>query len=101
GSLLFTPYLGFQDFAMLVVAGWLVIRAGANEWQIALLVAGYGLLELCLLVQSAPILVAEVLLLASFIYWTPGHGSADNARLTSHVPIETVANAPLTSEGRN
>ena len=26
GSLLFTPYLGFQDFLMLVVAGWLLLR---------------------------------------------------------------------------
>src|SRR6202040_3529044 len=26
GSLLATPYLGFQDFLMLIVAGWLVLQ---------------------------------------------------------------------------
>ena len=67
GSLLFTPYLGFQDFLMLVVAGWLVLRAGATSWQVALLVVGYGLLELALLVLAVPILLAEALLLLSFL----------------------------------
>ena len=70
GSLLFTPYLGFQDFLMLIVAGWLVIRSGATQWQIALLVVGYVLLELALLVLALPILLAEVLLLGSFA-WRP------------------------------
>jgi hypothetical protein len=73
GSLLFTPYVGFQDFAMLVVAGWLLLRNQASELQVALLVAGYALLELSLLVLSVPILVAEVLLLASMIW--PAHPS--------------------------
>ena len=67
GSLLFTPYLGFQDFLMLVVAGWLVLRAGATTWQVALLVVGYALLELALLVLAVPILLAEALLLLSFL----------------------------------
>src|SRR5205823_8098057 len=39
GSLLFTPYVGFQDFAMLVVAGWLVIRSGATPVQAGIMVA--------------------------------------------------------------
>jgi hypothetical protein len=65
GSLLVTPYLGFQDFLMLVVAGWLVLRAGATQWQVGLLVAGYALLQLALVVLAVPILLAEVLLLAS------------------------------------
>ena len=43
-SLLFTPYVGFQDFAMLVVAGWLLIRSGLTKVQVVLLVAGYALL---------------------------------------------------------
>ncbi len=76
GSLLFTPYVGFQDFAMLVIAGWLVLRTAPSPWQIALLVIGYSLLELCLLVQSVPILLGEVLLLASFIYWSPRAGES-------------------------
>ena len=79
GSLLFTPYVGFQDFAILVVAGWLVLRAGANAWQVALLAAGYALLELALLVLAVPILVAEVLLLASLIYWGPQAGESARA----------------------
>ena len=69
GSLLFTPYLGFQDFLMLFVAGWLVIRAGASAVQVGLLVAGYALLELALVVLAIPILLAELLLLGSLL-WT-------------------------------
>jgi hypothetical protein len=65
GSLLFTPYVGFQDFAMLVVAGWLVIRGGATRVQVALMVAGYALLELALVVLAVPILLAEAALLLS------------------------------------
>ncbi|HEY3084391.1 MAG TPA: glycosyltransferase family 87 protein, partial [Candidatus Dormibacteraeota bacterium] len=64
-SLLFTPYVGFQDFAMLVVAGWLLIRSGVTSFQIALMVVGYALLELALVVLAVPILVAEALLLLS------------------------------------
>jgi len=68
GSLLFTPYLGFQDFLMLFVAGWLVIRAGASAVQVGLLVAGYALLELALVVLAIPILLAELLLLGSLLW---------------------------------
>jgi hypothetical protein len=71
-SLLFTPYVGFQDFAMLVVAGWLVLRAQPSPWQLGLMVLGYALLELALLVLAIPILLAEVLLLASFVWKAPG-----------------------------
>ena len=79
GSLLFTPYLGFQDFVMLIVAGWLLLRAGATHWQIALLVVGYALLELALLVLALPILFAEGLLLGSLL-WRPSqvnHSAAE------------------------
>ncbi len=72
GSLLFTPYLGFQDFLMLVVAGWLVIRAGASAVQVGLLLAGYALLELALVVLAVPILVAEVALLVSLAWAASG-----------------------------
>jgi alpha-1,2-mannosyltransferase len=64
-SLLFTPYVGFQDFAMLVVAGWLVLRSRPSALQVGLLVAGYVLLELALLVLAVPILLAEAAFLAS------------------------------------
>jgi hypothetical protein len=70
GSLLFTPYLAFQDFLMLVVAGWLLLRVRPSLWQVALLVLGYALLELALVVLAAPILVAEALLLISIV-WLP------------------------------
>jgi hypothetical protein len=69
GSMLFTPYLGFQDFLMLIVAGWLIVRSGATAVQVAILVAGYALLELVLVVLAVPILVAEAALLVS-IAWT-------------------------------
>lgn len=65
GSLLATPYLGFQDFLMLVVAGWLLLRAGTTPWQVGLLVLGYVLLELALVVLAVPIILAEVVLLLS------------------------------------
>jgi hypothetical protein len=70
-SLLFTPYVGFQDFAMLVVAGWLVLRAHPSTAQVAILVIGFCLLELALLVLAVPILVAEAVLLASLIWPAP------------------------------
>jgi len=66
-SLLFTPYVGFQDFAMLVVAGWLVLRSGASPVQVGLLVVGYALLELALVVLAVPILAAEAALLVSLL----------------------------------
>jgi hypothetical protein len=71
GSLLATPYLGFQDFLMLVVAGWLVLRAGATAWQVGLLIVGYALLQLALVVLAIPILLAEVLLLLSLLRLGP------------------------------
>jgi len=65
GSLLFTPYLGFQDFLMLFVAGWLLVRSGATAFQVTIMVVGYALLELALVVLAIPILVAEAALLVS------------------------------------
>lgn len=70
-SLLFTPYVGFQDFAMLVLAGWVLIRSGATSFQVALLVTGYALLELALVVLAVPILLAEALLLLSMLWPAP------------------------------
>ena len=75
-SLLFTPYVGFQDFAMLVVAGWLLVRSGASSFQVALMVVGYTLLELALLVLAVPILLAEALLLLS-LAWPATHAPGD------------------------
>ena len=74
-SLLFTPYVGFQDFAILVVAGWLLVRSGATSVQVALMVIGYALLELALLVLAVPILLAEAALLLS-LAWPSSFRSA-------------------------
>ena len=81
GSLLFTPYLGFQDFLMLFVAGWLLVRSGATAVQVAILVAGYVLLELALVVLAIPILVAEALLLGSLLWPIGSFGAKDAYRL--------------------
>jgi hypothetical protein len=101
GSLLFTPYVGFQDFALLVVAAWLVLRAKPAPAQVALLVIGYALLELALLVLAVPILIAEVLLLASFIYFTPARPAPDSTRLAPNVPIAAPSGTPLAPNMRN
>ena len=71
GSLLATPYLGFQDFVMLMVAGWLILRAGASQGQVVLMVLGYALLELAIVVLAIPILAAEAVLLISLLWAVP------------------------------
>jgi Glycosyltransferase family 87 len=81
GSLLFTPYLGFQDFLMLVVAGWLLLRAQLNAWQVGLLVAGYALLELVLVVMAVPILLVEAVLLVSLLARAPAQPPRDLGRM--------------------
>jgi hypothetical protein len=80
GSLLATPYLGFQDFVMLIVAGWLVLRARPSAWQVGLLVVGYALLELALVVLAIPILLAEALLLIS-LAWPAAQPAGDLRRV--------------------
>jgi hypothetical protein len=75
-SLLFTPYVGFQDFAMLVVAAWLVVRSGATAFQVGLMVVGYALLELALVVLAVPILLAEAVFLLS-LAWPAAQAPGD------------------------
>lgn len=92
-SLLFTPYVGFQDFAMLVVAGWLVLRSRPSAWQVGLLVVGYALLELALLVLAVPILLAEAAFLASLVLpaaQPPGHLRDVHRVVGGHVPNQPV-----------
>jgi hypothetical protein len=67
GSLLFTPYVGFQDFAMLFVAGWLVLRAGPPDWQLGMLAAGVAVLELVLVLNPAFVLIIETGFLISLL----------------------------------
>jgi alpha-1,2-mannosyltransferase len=85
GSLLATPYLGFQDFLMLIVAGWLVLRARPSAWQVGLLVVGYALLELALVVLAIPILLTEALLLVS-LAWTRRESGASIGTARSSTP---------------
>jgi hypothetical protein len=81
GSLLFTPYLGFQDFLMLVVAAWLLLRTQLSGWQVGLLVLGYALLELAIVVLAIPILLAEALLLLSLLAGAPAQPPGDLRRM--------------------
>ncbi len=81
GSLLFTPYLGFQDFLMLVVAGWLLLRTQLNAWQVGLMIVGYALLEFAIVVLAVPILLAEALLLVSLLGRAPAEPPRDLRRM--------------------
>jgi hypothetical protein len=71
GSLLFTPYLGFQDFLMLAVAAWLVVKAKPTPWEVGLLLVGYALLEFVIVVMAVPILLVEALLMVSLLSRAP------------------------------
>ena len=72
GSLLFTPYVGFQDFAVLFVAGWLMLRAQPSDWQLGMLAAGVVVLELVLILNPAIILAIETGFLVSLLTSTAG-----------------------------
>jgi len=92
-SLLFTPYVGFQDFAMLIVAGWLVLRSRPSAWQVGLMVVGYALLELALLVLAVPILLAEAAFLLSLALSAaqpPGDLRRVHGVVGGHVPDQPV-----------
>ena len=82
GSLLFTPYVGFQDFAILFVAGWLILRSKPSKWQVGALVVGFGLLELSLVLLPALILAVELLLLVS-LAWPKRFGWINASGLTA------------------
>jgi len=69
---------------MLVVAGWLVVRAGATPFQVVVMLAGYALLELALVVLAVPILLAEAAFLLSLaLPALPG------ARVPAQAPLAT------------
>jgi len=97
GSLLFTPYVGFQDFGLLVVAGWLVAREHPAPLQVALLVVGFVLLQLVLVVMAIPILAVEVLLLASLVWFAPAHTD----RFAQNVRMRAGPGAPLAQNARD
>lgn len=83
GSLMFTPYVGFQDFAMLFVAAWLVLRAQPSESLVGLLAAGFVVLELVLVLNPALTLVVETVFLVSLLRRADITGS----------PMESLATA--------
>jgi hypothetical protein len=91
-SLLFTPYVGFQDFAMLVIAGWLILRVGATPFQVGLMVAGYALLELSLVVLAVPILLCEAALLLT-LAWPAARTPRDMRRVDGVVGGESAGSA--------
>jgi hypothetical protein len=95
-SLLFTPYVGFQDFAMLIVASWLLIRSGVTSFQVALMVVGYALLELALVVQAVPILIAEGALLLS-LAWPPQR----NTRVPAHADFDALSSPRVPANAGN
>jgi hypothetical protein len=80
---------------MLLVAGWLVARERPSAPQIALLVLGLALLQMVLVVLAIPILAAEVLLLASFIYWAPRQRTRASERMAPNAPKDTGPSVPL------
>jgi hypothetical protein len=94
GSMLFTPYLAFQDFLMLVVVAWLLVRTSLRAWQVGLLVLGYALLEVALVVMAVPILLAEAVLLLSLLAGPPAQAPGDlrsvHRVVGGHVPHETA-----------
>src|SRR5258706_8909706 len=63
GSLLATPYLGFQDFVMLIVAGLLLGRARANAWEGALMGVGFAPPPVVIVVLPVPLPLWGALLL--------------------------------------
>jgi hypothetical protein len=73
-SLLVTPYVGLQDLAMLVLAGWLILRAGPPWWLRVLLAAGYAVLELAQVVLTWPVVTVEAALLLGVLLMSPDRG---------------------------
>jgi hypothetical protein len=67
GSLLVSPYLSLQDYTMLLPAGWLVWRAGAPVWLLALTLLAAIPLELALSWGPVPILLVELAWLAALV----------------------------------
>ena len=49
------------------LAGWLVLRAGATDWQMGNLAAGFVLLELVLIVNPVLMLVLETTFMVSLV----------------------------------
>lgn len=67
GSAAVVPYIGLQDLAALVLAGWLLIRSGVDGWMGLLLAAAYVIVELAEVVLTWPVWGVELALLLSVL----------------------------------
>jgi hypothetical protein len=64
GSVLFARYLNPQDFTVLVLAAWLVLREAPSRGQVLLLALGYAAVELAAAFEP-PVLLFELAWLVS------------------------------------
>jgi hypothetical protein len=67
GSLLASPYGNEYDLAALVLAAWLLLRAGATVQQALLMMAGYLAAEFVNVIGPGPALVFETVLMISLL----------------------------------
>ncbi len=79
GSLLVTPYVGVQDFTLLLLSAWLVLRTRPALWMTALLALGFPVLELALAEGSLPVVLWRCALLAGLAALTePQHQTGES-----------------------
>jgi hypothetical protein len=94
GSLLVTPYIGYQDFLMLALAAWLVLRAAPSTLVVAVIAAAYIVLELGLVLGTLPVLLAELALLGVICAHPPAKAPfavPKDAYLAAKAPVELPA----------
>lgn len=79
GSLLVTPYIGLQDFTLLLVAGWLVLRSRPPIWMTILLAAGFPVLEFAVVEGSLPVVLwRSAFLVGLAVLPQPEHEAAES-----------------------
>jgi hypothetical protein len=87
GSLLVTPYIGIQDFTLLLLAGWLVLRTRPPTWMLLLLGLGYPVLELALAEGSLPVVLWRSALLVGLAA-LPSHPHDHGAQAEAEGRVE-------------
>lgn len=60
GGLLVTPYLNAEDLTLLLVAGWLLLRASPPAWMRAAMLAGLPVVALENVIGVLPLLLTEL-----------------------------------------
>ena len=73
GSFLLTPHLSLQDFTVLIVAAWLMLRTAPPLWFRFFLLTGYALAVFAIPFGGAPLLVVEVAWLAALAAGLQNH----------------------------